>query len=61
MHDDAKGKRCPYCTEPLSEISSQFIRLCTNGKCAATWPWPLSDGQAPLVTSSCDRSIPETI
>jgi hypothetical protein len=61
VDDDAKGKRCPACAEPMSDIGTQFVRLCTNGKtCGVIWPWPLDDGQAPLVTSSRDRSIPET-
>lgn len=60
MNDDAKGKRCPTCAEPLSDISTQFIRLCTNGDCAIEWPWLLDEGQAPLVTSSRDRSTPAT-
>lgn len=60
MFDEPQGKPCPNCTAPLSEISSQFVRMCSNGKCGMIWFWPLNDGQAPLVTSSCDRSLPET-
>ncbi len=54
-YDDAKGKRCPYCTEPLSALSSQFVRLCTNGKCGTVWPWELNPGQKPLMSSHRDR------
>ncbi|MNO99811.1 hypothetical protein D3C76_915920 [compost metagenome] len=60
MADDAKGKPCPYCGEPLSDLGSQFVRMCTNGKCKAEWPWPLDDGQPPLVTSSRDKDVPGT-
>lgn len=55
MHDDAKGKRCPACDEPLSALASQFVRVCSNGKCAAVWPWELKPGQKPLMGSSRDR------
>lgn len=55
MCDDAKGKRCPTCAEPLSELASQFIRYCTNGHCKAIWPWELKPNQKPLMSSHRDR------
>lgn len=60
MQEAPKGKPCPACGEPLSDIGSQFARLCTNGKCATLWPWPLNEGQPPLVTSSRDKDVPGT-
>lgn len=52
---DAKGKRCPNCGEPMADISSQFVRMCTG--CPHTEAWDLNDGQAPLVTDSRDRGM----
>ncbi len=54
MHETPKGKPCPACGEPLSDIATQFQRHCTNGKCRAVWPWELAPGQKPLVSSSRD-------
>lgn len=56
-YDDAKGKRCPKCSEPLSSLSSQFVRLCTNGYCGAIWPWVLKKDQAPLISHHRDRRV----
>lgn len=55
MTDDAKGKPCPICSEPMTDLSSQFLRKCTNGKCGWNSYWPLTDKQPPLITSSRDR------
>lgn len=54
MHETPKGKLCKRCGEPLSNISTQFVRMCTNGDCRAVWKWTLDDGQPPLVSSSRD-------
>lgn len=54
MIEAPKGKPCPCCREPLSDISTQFERHCTNGKCGAIWPWELELGQKPLISSSRD-------
>ena len=55
MCDDAKGKRCPACNEPLSDLASRFVRCCTNGHCKAVWPWELKPGQKPLMSHHRDR------
>jgi ribosomal protein S27AE len=55
MIDAPKGKACPKCGEPMSDLATQFERHCTNGKCQATWPWELKPGQKPLISSSRDR------
>jgi len=52
---DAKGKPCPRCKSPMSNISSQFVRMCTG--CPHIEAWELDEGQAPLITNSRDRGI----
>lgn len=55
MTDAPKGRPCPACSEPLSDLATQFERHCTNGKCQAVWPWELKPGQPPLISSNRDR------
>jgi len=55
MTDSPKGKPCPWCKSPLSDIASQFIRVCTA--CHNEWDWKLEEGQAPLITASRDRGL----
>lgn len=55
MTDSAKGKPCPVCGEPMSDLASQFIRMCTG--CPHVEAWNLDDGQAPLITPSRDRGL----
>lgn len=55
MNDGARGLPCPTCSEPLSNIGSQFQRHCTNGQCKAIWPWELKPGQKPLISSNRDK------
>jgi len=55
MTDSAKGKPCPVCSEPMSDLASQFVRMCTG--CPHTEEWNLEDGQAPLITESRDRGL----
>lgn len=45
---DAAGKPCPLCREPMSNLTSQYRRVCTNGKCGHVEHWPLNPGQKPL-------------
>lgn len=58
MLEPPKGKPCPRCAEPLSDIASQFQRVCTNGYCKAVWPWELNPGQKPLMSSNRDKRAP---
>lgn len=51
--DDAKGKRCPGCDEPLVELRSMELRVCCG--CGTEQPWPLHPGQQPLLGSN--RSV----
>jgi len=55
MTDSAKGKPCPVCSEPMSDLASQFVRMCTG--CPHVEPWNLDEGQAPLITESRDRGL----
>lgn len=61
MLDAPKGRPCPACGEPMSDIATQFERHCTNGLCKAVWPWELKPGQKPLIGSSKDRAMPGTV
>lgn len=45
---DTAGKPCPLCREPMSNLTSQYRRVCTNGKCGHVEHWPLNPGQKPL-------------
>jgi len=45
--DDARGKRCPACWEPLVDLRTLELRLCSG--CGAEHPWPLDPGQQPLL------------
>ncbi len=47
MADDAKGVRCPTCSEPLVSFSTMNERLC-NG-CGTVWDCKLKEGQPPLL------------
>lgn len=38
--------------ECLITLRSQMIKICAD--CGKTHPWPLDDGQKPLITSSRD-------
>lgn len=58
MFEAPQGKPCPGCGEPLSDLSTLMRRLCTNGKCGASWLWTLKDEQQPLISSSRDRRTP---
>lgn len=49
---DAAGKPCPLCREPMSNLTSQYRRVCTNGKCGHVENWPLNPGQKPLFGSN---------
>jgi hypothetical protein len=53
--DSAMGKPCPKCMEPMSNLSSQFIRMCTS--CKHVEAWELEKGQPPLLTDSRDRGM----
>lgn len=55
MTDSPKGKPCPVCSEPMSSLASQFIRMCTG--CPHTEAWNLEKDQAPLITESRDRGL----
>ena len=57
MSDDHKGKECIKCESPMSNLYSQFLRICTNGKCGNSEQWNLDPGQAPLLGESRDRGI----
>lgn len=54
MSDKAMGRPCPDCGEPMSDIRSQFVRACTNGKCGNVERWQLENGQPPLIGSNRD-------
>lgn len=45
--DDAKGKRCPGCGEPMVSCSTLNERVC-NG-CGTVWDWHLEQGQPALI------------
>lgn len=49
---DAAGKPCPLCSAPMSNLTSQFVRICTNGKCGHVVSWELNPGQKPLYGSN---------
>ena len=49
---NAAGKPCPLCREPMSNLTSQYRRVCTNGKCGHVENWPLNPGQKPLFGSN---------
>lgn len=49
---NAIGKPCPLCHEPMSNLTSQYRRVCTNGKCGHVEHWPLNPGQKPLFGSN---------
>lgn len=53
--DRPRGKPCPSCGEPMSDIGTHAERKCTNGKCGKSVKWPLKSGQPPLVTTNRDR------
>ena len=55
MTDSSKGKPCPVCGEPMSDLASQFVRMCTG--CHNEWEWKLDEGQQPLITPSRDRGL----
>ena len=57
MSDNPKGRPCAACGSPLSDIRSQFVRICSNGKCGKTEQWNLDPGQAPLLGESRDRGM----
>lgn len=46
-NDDAKGKRCPDCGEPMVSCSTLNERVC-NG-CGTVWDWHLEQGQPALI------------
>lgn len=48
--DDAKGKRCPGCGEPMVSCSTLNERVC-NG-CGTVWDWHLEQGQPALIGSN---------
>ena len=48
--DDAKGKRCPDCGEPMVSCSTLNERVC-NG-CGTVWDWHLEQGQPALIGSN---------
>lgn len=48
------GKPCPSCGEPMTDLRSQQVRQCTNGKCGKAWAWELKPGQKPLITTNRD-------
>lgn len=53
---DATGKPCPTCKSPMSDLRSQYMRICTG--CRLEQAWPLDDKQMPLVGSSrMDRKV----
>lgn len=47
LADDAKGKRCPGCGEPMVSCSTLNERVC-NG-CGTVWDWHLEQGQPALI------------
>jgi hypothetical protein len=57
MNDKPKGRPCAACGSPLSDLRSQFVRICSNGKCGKTEQWNLDPGQAPLLGESRDRGM----
>lgn len=52
---EPKGKSCPQCGEPMTDLSSRRVRQCTNGKCSFIQSWPLADKQPPLISSNRDK------
>lgn len=57
MSDDHKGKPCIKCASPMSNLYSQFVRICSNNKCGHSEKWDLNAGQAPLLGESRDRGM----
>lgn len=49
---DANGKPCPICGAPMSNLTSQFVRICTNGKFGNVVEWKLNAGQKSLFGSN---------
>lgn len=47
---DPRGKPCPHCGSPLSDLRSINHRQCSG--CARYYKWELSEGQKPLVGSN---------
>jgi hypothetical protein len=47
-------KSCPTCNAPLVTLSSQRLKLCVD--CKAEYPWPLKEGQKPIVTNNRDKT-----
>ena len=45
--DDAKGVRCPKCSEPMVSCSTLNERICQG--CGTVWDWKLNEGQPPLL------------
>lgn len=45
---------CPECGAELVALRSQYVKLCSNGKCGASFAWNLDDGQPPLLSNSRD-------
>lgn len=45
-------KECPVCAAPLVNLSSQRLRLCSNGRCGHQQAWDLNSGQQPLIANS---------
>ena len=57
MTDTPKGRPCAACGSPLSDLRSQFVRICSNNKCGHSEKWDLNAGQAPLIGESRDRGM----
>lgn len=51
-HDNGRGRACPDCGEPMTDLRSLNARQCTNGKCALVVDWNLAPGQLPLLGSN---------
>lgn len=49
MNDDARGKPCPKCGEPMVSMSTVNggERHCVG--CGSIWNWPLDPGQQALL------------
>lgn len=49
---EARGKACPDCREPMSDLRSLNIRQCTNGRCGLIVGWNLAPGQPSLINNN---------
>lgn len=50
--NEPRGKACPDCQEPMSDLRSLNIRQCTNGHCGLIVGWSLAPGQPALINNN---------